>query len=423
MNSSPEQSTHPEPRASTLRQTPPNNSQGEFAHPSLPRRSQSDRLPLQRSSHSSTHEHDLPPIPQAEMSPEARRVSLIAMDRKRRLTASAHEPGRRRTTTGGFTNRDNRYYSSTPRRPSQRSTNSEDVHESRAREVIDLTSSSPSQPEPTTRAEPSRTQRALSNSSGGYVIPTWQPDAEVSECPICHRQFGFLFRRHHCRKCGRVVCNDCSPHRITIPRQYIVHAPGAEEAPPSIPTIDLTKGDEDEDRYTGLGSPNRRLHPALGGGEKVRLCNPCVPDPQPELQAVLREGPPPRVPHTPVEPLRSAPPGAISFPSLHGFPQRPQGPDRRYLGHLPHPGTRVLLHDEDDDLDSSPEAFVSGSRGQLLVSKPMVYCSAHTDNRREYLVVLNNSIHVFTRSTHVRPRFRHYHLLLAVLETNRSSTL
>lgn len=72
------------------------------------------------------------------------------------------------------------------------------------------------------------------------------------------------------RKCGRVVCSACSPHRITIPRQFIVHPP--QEAPN---IIDLTSDDDDRQmsRFGPFGNP------ALGGGEEVRVCNPCVPDP------------------------------------------------------------------------------------------------------------------------------------------------
>lgn len=80
--------------------------------------------------------------------------------------------------------------------------------------------------------------------------PPWQPDAEVDKCPVCKEEFGFLFRKHHCRKCGRVVCAGCSPHRITIPTEYIVQPPGSQE-----------------------GSP------LMGGAEIVRVCKPCVPDP------------------------------------------------------------------------------------------------------------------------------------------------
>lgn len=110
-------------------------------------------------------------------------------------------------------------------------------------------------------------------------LPRWQPDAEVTSCPICGTIFSFWYRKHHCRKCGRVVCAACSPHRITIPRQYIVRPPESTTSPPGSspsaePTvIDLT-GDE-----TAVSNPV--LNPALGGGEEVRLCNPCVPDPNP----------------------------------------------------------------------------------------------------------------------------------------------
>ena len=44
----------------------------------------------------------------------------------------------------------------------------------------------------------------------------WQPDAEAKMCsmPGCERLFSMLYRRHHCRKCGRVVCSACSKKRI-----------------------------------------------------------------------------------------------------------------------------------------------------------------------------------------------------------------
>lgn len=110
-------------------------------------------------------------------------------------------------------------------------------------------------------------------------MPRWQPDAEVTSCPICGTVFSFWYRKHHCRKCGRVVCASCSPHSIVIPRQFIVRPPDTptshpESSPTShTPVVDLT-GD-DSDLF------NSSINPALGGGEKVRLCNPCVPDPNP----------------------------------------------------------------------------------------------------------------------------------------------
>lgn len=129
---------------------------------------------------------------------------------------------------------------------------------------------------------PGQTQRntTLDDIFQDVSLPRWQPDSEVSGCPICGTFFSFWHRKHHCRKCGRVVCAACSPHRITIPRQYIVRPPESTATPPpgsspssSSNVVDLT-GDD-------APTSNSVLNPALGGGEEVRLCNPCVPDPNP----------------------------------------------------------------------------------------------------------------------------------------------
>lgn len=69
------------------------------------------------------------------------------------------------------------------------------------------------------------------------------------------------------RKCGRVVCNACSPHRITIPHQYIVQPPTDSTSATSRPSVDAAR------------ARSSVIVESLGGGERVRLCNPCVPDP------------------------------------------------------------------------------------------------------------------------------------------------
>ncbi|RGP63589.1 kinase anchor [Fusarium sporotrichioides] len=83
---------------------------------------------------------------------------------------------------------------------------------------------------PLEEALPPLPRSARQSVSSDSQRPRWQPDNEVTYCPICHTQFSFFVRKHHCRKCGRVVCNSCSPHRIIIPHQYIVRPPGAEAA-------------------------------------------------------------------------------------------------------------------------------------------------------------------------------------------------
>ncbi|KAL9129429.1 MAG: hypothetical protein Q9217_002103 [Psora testacea] len=40
-------------------------------------------------------------------------------------------------------------------------------------------------------------------------VVDWEDDASVFQCPFCQQEFSnYVFRRHHCRLCGRVVCGD-----------------------------------------------------------------------------------------------------------------------------------------------------------------------------------------------------------------------
>mmetsp|Transcript_32872 Transcript_32872/g.83213 ORF Transcript_32872/g.83213 Transcript_32872/m.83213 type:complete len:448 (-) Transcript_32872:38-1381(-) len=42
----------------------------------------------------------------------------------------------------------------------------------------------------------------------------WEGDTEA--CGICKTYFTFSLRRHHCRLCGRCVCQDCSPSKLRL---------------------------------------------------------------------------------------------------------------------------------------------------------------------------------------------------------------
>lgn len=218
-----------------------------------------------------------------------RRAATMATDRKRRLTGPQEEQSRRRSASSMTVAQT---ASAGMRQNALQSTNN--------RPIAPPTTVPPgSSTGPISRAfaerplppSPTRTN-SLSSRSTEITLPCWQLDTEVSSCPICGAKFSFWFRKHHCRKCGRVVCANCSPHRITIPRQFIVHSPSEcasdlnpeNRAGPAV--IDLTSNEDDNgsrrhNPAVRLANQRNIVDSALGGGQEVRLCNPCVPDPNP----------------------------------------------------------------------------------------------------------------------------------------------
>jgi len=184
---------------------------------------------------------------------------------------------------------------------------SHEAHGRTASHPIDLTS--PERPPRTSSRLPIHRHR----SNDSIVLPTWQHDNEVDRCPVCGTGFSFWYRKHHCRKCGRVVCANCSPHRITIPRQFIVQPPAAVSPFASFAgVLEVTDNGAASAGQSGLTSPSgnalpRVSGPTLSGGETVRVCNPCVPDPN--------FSPPPQRP-----PLPSS---VVSMPSVQRETARP----------------------------------------------------------------------------------------------------
>jgi hypothetical protein len=270
-----------------LAQQPPNGREGEtwmdfLADPNAngqSRTSTATNAPFpQPPSHASSSRYALPnrPPPRADSS------SSHSSDRKRRLT-TADSPMRRPSSI--------RMHSSNPG-----TSTSDPIILSSSPVSVPATPPLPPPPLPTYSPQSGpQTPRRGSD----IVLPPWQPDAEVSQCPVCGKNFTFLYRKHHCRKCGRVVCANCSPHRITIPRQFIVQ-------PPNDGTLNLIDLTGDDENNMSPFAPFR--NPALGGGEEVRVCNPCVPDPN--------YGPPPQ--YTPSVPSRH--PGQSSTSSRPYFP-------------------------------------------------------------------------------------------------------
>lgn len=79
-------------------------------------------------------------------------------------------------------------------------------------------SSSLSNEQATLRRRPSA---AVSEDAESTVQPQakdWQPDSETEACMRCRAKFSWpLKKKHHCRKCGLVVCSGCSPARQLVP--------------------------------------------------------------------------------------------------------------------------------------------------------------------------------------------------------------
>ena len=78
----------------------------------------------------------------------------------------------------------------------------------------------------------------------------WASDSSTKSCCRCSAKFGWIVRKHHCRMCGRIFCDDCSNKRRVIP-EFIRQLPRK-------PTT----------KFAGLWSPDN------SGGEK-RVCIDC----------------------------------------------------------------------------------------------------------------------------------------------------
>ncbi|XP_076243285.1 smad anchor for receptor activation isoform X3 [Calliopsis andreniformis] len=58
-----------------------------------------------------------------------------------------------------------------------------------------------------------------SNSVLGKQPPFWVPDSYAQSCMLCDVKFTVLKRRHHCRACGKVLCNKCCSMKYKLEYQ------------------------------------------------------------------------------------------------------------------------------------------------------------------------------------------------------------
>ncbi|XP_049825231.1 myotubularin-related protein 4 isoform X2 [Aethina tumida] len=55
----------------------------------------------------------------------------------------------------------------------------------------------------------------------GHAQTLWVPDHAVTSCTACKVEFWMGRRKHHCRKCGRIFCADCSVHSTPLPSEQL----------------------------------------------------------------------------------------------------------------------------------------------------------------------------------------------------------
>ena len=62
----------------------------------------------------------------------------------------------------------------------------------------------------------------LGASSENGQAPVWVPDKDSDSCMLCGMKFTHFNRRHHCRRCGKVVCGKCSAYRFLLDNVDVV---------------------------------------------------------------------------------------------------------------------------------------------------------------------------------------------------------
>mmetsp|Transcript_2965 Transcript_2965/g.4268 ORF Transcript_2965/g.4268 Transcript_2965/m.4268 type:complete len:530 (-) Transcript_2965:223-1812(-) len=151
--------------------------------------------------------------------------------------------------------------------------------------------SSPSSP-PSTTTTP--TSNAVHEHSVATLSNPWEYDLLQPYCTSCREEFNPINRRHHCRMCGKIFCNNCSNQRTLIPPSSIVLSPEAgKKAMPQQPQVSFSP-DPDPDRMLTYLDEDQQLLYGKGleerfqlAREPLRVCVPCYDELQP-LQEELR---------------------------------------------------------------------------------------------------------------------------------------
>lgn len=76
---------------------------------------------------------------------------------------------------------------------------------------------------PSKSLEEAEQEKEKEDSPLGTKAPIWIPDTRATMCMICTSEFTLTWRRHHCRACGKIVCQACSGNKHSL--EYLKNHP------------------------------------------------------------------------------------------------------------------------------------------------------------------------------------------------------
>lgn len=107
-----------------------------------------------------------------------------------------------------------------------------------------------------------------------YIVK-WVDDKAVSSCALCNRSFSFFWRRHHCRCCGLIFCENCTKYLRII--QSISTWRPCRCCADCARIIDFTEGNSSKSNSQKLladdGDDDRYIGWSVRWQQNLRICN------------------------------------------------------------------------------------------------------------------------------------------------------